>query len=359
MRNYFKLLLILCLLLQISCKKESNIFVNVKEVDFLNKSEITLEGKKVDIEVLGASKIILYDSLLMFITNNPEGQLEIYNTNTLNHLGSFCPEGRAKNEMMQAFAPTEQVIERDGHQYLVMVDPPNIFKEFDITESLKSGLTVFNDPIECFSIRDGEFMILGNDYDNRLEFERNRFYRDADVVDVPSKYTVYNNGEGREIKIYNRLMDIETPNKTNAYTGTLMKHHHKNFVIQSFQRMDYLLFMDFDSDNFFAVHQKGSISFDDTYVGSNAVNPLHFTDGASSSDYVMYLYWQGEYTQKETEGRWFPELQVFDWEGNFVSGFKMDRCVVAIEYDELHSQLFGLTDDENVVVYDMSKYLPK
>ena len=48
MRNYFKLLLILCLLLQISCKNESNIFVNVKEVDFLNKSEITLEGKKVD-----------------------------------------------------------------------------------------------------------------------------------------------------------------------------------------------------------------------------------------------------------------------------------------------------------------------
>ena len=156
----------------------------------MNKSEITLEGKKVDIEVLGASEIILYDSLLMFITNNPEGQLEIYSTNTLAFLGSFCPVGRAKNEMMQAVATTEQVIERDGHQYLVMVDPPNIFKEFDITESLKSGLTVFSDPIECFSLRDGEFMILGNDYGNRLEYERNRFYREEEVVDVPSTFSV-------------------------------------------------------------------------------------------------------------------------------------------------------------------------
>lgn len=348
------LLIILCLLLHVSCNNDPNILVDVKEVDFMDKSEIMLEGKKVDIEVMGATNIIIYDSLLMFTTNNPKGQLEIYSTNTLDSLGSFCPVGRAKNEMMKASVVTEQVINRDGHQYLVMIDAPNIYKEFDITESLKSGSTVISNSIEGMAIRDGEYMILGNDYDNRFEFVRNRFYSDTEVTKAPSKYTVYNNGKGKEIKLFNRLMNIETDNKINAYTGTLTKHHNKNFVIQGFQRMDYLLFMDFDSNNLFAVHQKGSTSFNDTYVGSKSINPLHFTDGAPSSDHVMYLYWQGEYTQKETAGRWFPELLVFDWEGNFVSGYKMDRSVIAIEYDELHSLLYGLTDKEEVVVYDMS-----
>ena len=123
---------ILCLLLQISCNKGPDILVDVKEVDFMNKSEIILEGKKVDIEVLGVGNMIIYDSLLIFSSDNPEGQLEIYSTNTLDSLGSFCKVGGARNEMLQAFFASEQVVERDGHQYLFMIDAPNILKEFDI-----------------------------------------------------------------------------------------------------------------------------------------------------------------------------------------------------------------------------------
>ncbi|MBO4560654.1 MAG: hypothetical protein J5705_01640 [Bacteroidaceae bacterium] len=357
MKHSSELLFILCLLLHVSCNKNPNILVDVKEVDFKNKSDIMLEGKIVDIEVLGAANMIIYDSLLMFTSHDPEGQLAIFSTNTLDHLGSFCPVGRAKNEMLNAFAATEQVINKDGHQYLIMIDAPNNYKEFDITESLKRGKTVIGDSKECLSMKYGEFMILGNDYDNRFEFEWNKFYGETDVTKVPSKYTVYKNGKGKEIKLFNSIMKNDVANKTAPYNGTLLKHHNKNFVIQSFQRMDYLLFMDFDSNILFAVHQKGSTSFNDTYVGNKSINPLNFTDGASTSKYVMYLYWQGDYTQKITEGKWFPELLVFDWEGNFVHGYKMDRCVVTIEYDEQHSLLYGITDNEDVVVYDMSNYL--
>lgn len=56
----------LALLLSVySCNRGPDILVDVKEVDFMNKSEIILEGKKVDIEVLGVGNMIIYDSLLM------------------------------------------------------------------------------------------------------------------------------------------------------------------------------------------------------------------------------------------------------------------------------------------------------
>lgn len=154
-------------------------------------------------------------------------------------------------------------------------------------------------------------------------------------------------------------MDIEPEvNKQIPYMGSLQKHPQRNLVVQSFQGMDYLLFMDFDADEYFAVHQQGSLTFNDTYVNSKSQMPPHFTDGAKSSKYLMFLYRQGEYTQKTTAGDWYPELLVFDWSGNYITGFKMDRVINMIEYDEIHKVLYGLNGDDELYAYDMEKVIP-
>ena len=72
----------------------------------------------------------------------------------------------------------------------------------------------------------------------------------------------------------------------------------------------------------------------------------------------MFLYRQGEYTQKTTAGDWYPELLVFDWNGNYITGFKMDRKISSIEYDEIHKVLYGINGDEELYAYDMGNFLP-
>ena len=353
--NY--ILFILGLLSTMSCNEDSNIQVDVHEVDFLNRTDDVIEGKLVKNELLGAKDIIVFDTLLMITTSNPEGQLQVFSLNTLEPLGAFCKKGRARNEMLNLSSITEQAYYRNGHLILALTDGPHPFKELDVTASLQSGNAEIISSQECLSGADGEFMILGNDYNYRYEYEKNIFGIE-EVTGVPARYTVYKDGKERELKFFKNLMDTESPNKTLPYIGSLYKHPQRNIVVQSFSNMDYLLFMDFDADKYFAIHQKGSLTFNDTYVHSKLQMPSHFTDGASSSKYLMFLYRQGDYTQKTTAGDWYPELLVFDWNGNYITGFKMDMRLRMIEYDEIHSVLYGLNNDEELYAYDMSKIMP-
>ena len=342
-------------LFAMSCNNKSKILIEDREVDFLNKTGDVIEGKLVKSDILGFDNIIIFDTLFMVTTWNPEGQLQVFSLNSLEHLGSFCKQGRARNEMLDASAVTEQAYYKNGHLILVMFDSPNTLKEVDITASLQSGNTEIISSQECLSTHDGELILLGNEYEYRYEYVRNIFGIN-EVTGVPSRYTVYKDGEKRELNFFGTLMDSESSAKELPYMGSLNKNPQRNIVVQSFQRMDYLLFMDFDADKYFAVHQKGSITFNDTFVYNNSPRPLHFTDGASSSEYLMILYRQGEYTQKTTDG--YPELLVFDWDGNYITGFKIDRTTYMIEYDEINKVLYGINDDENLYAYDMKNLIP-
>lgn len=352
-------LVVLISLFTMSCNRDPNIQVDVREVNFLNKTGNVIEGKLVKSEILGSTDIIVFDTLLMVTTSNPEGQLQVFSLNSLEYLGSFCKQGRARNEMSRAMFASEQVYYKNDHVILVLFEPPSTLKEVNVTASIQNGKTEIINSLETRIIaNDGEVIFLGNNYDNnyRFEYERNIFGVN-EVTDVPTRYTVYKDGKKRELKFFKTLINTES-DKTLPYRGYLHKHPKKNLIVQSFQNMDYLLFMDFDADKYFAIHQRGSITFNDTYIHSKSKMTPHFTDAAKSSEYLMFLYRQGEYTQKTTADNFYPELLVFDWDGNYITGFKMDRKLNRIEYDEINKVLYGRNIEEELYAYDMENLIP-
>ena len=62
----------------------------------------------------------------------------------------------------------------------------------------------------------------------------------------------------------------------------------------------------------------------------------------------------------ETPGSSFiVKVKFFDWDGNYITGFKTNLSIHAIEYDEIHKVLYGLDrDNEILYAYDMSHLLP-
>ena len=52
------------------------------------------------------------------------------------------------------------------------------------------------------------------------------------------------------------------------------------------------------------------------------------------------------------------EVLIFDWDGNYISGFKLDRQLSRIEYDEINHTLFGLDSNETIYAYDLEGILP-
>lgn len=341
----------------LSCtKKDSDILVDVKEVSYLNNTTSVIEGNKV-LDVLGANGLIVYDTLVMITTNNPEGQLQVYSVNELKHIGSFCKKGRANNELLEASAYTEQVLVKNNHINLVMFDVTGKIKEVDVTASLKAGYTVIGDCYDDRSIGEGEMMILDNNYKNRFEFERVSDDGHRNKRKMPCRYWLFKDDKKRELKIFNRpIVDIEENRKLMPYIGSLYKHPSRNIVVKNSTYMDYLLFLDFDSVKYFTIHQRDSRTYKDKFILEQPM-PAFFNDGASSDSYIMFLYRHGDYTRKETEGKWFPEVLIFDWSGNYINGFKMDRFIRFIEYDERNNTLYAINNDEELFVYDLDQIL--
>ena len=356
--------LIVVTLLSVSCRNQgSKLLLDVIEVDYLNRSESVIHGSLVPQEFIGANTFTLFDTLLMVMSNNPAGLLSVYSTNTLSHLGTFCQKGRARNEFQSdvSFCCRQAYI-KDGHVILPLAEYPNTLKLIDVTASIDNGGTVVTDVMECLSMDDGIFVILDDDYANRYEFWEYVPMSEQDDK-VPTKYYLYRDNNKKELIFFNELMKSESKNTILPYLGNLYKHPYKNKVVQSFERLDYLLYMDYDTENYFAVHQKGSLSFDDTFPRNNDPRTaLYFSAGTTSDQFVMFLYRHGDYTQKVTVDNPMPELLVFDWDGNFICSYKVDQPVRTIVYDEIHKMLYGLDASEHIYAYDLgsiANLLPK
>ena len=96
MRRLFISLSVLSLL--IACKRDPQIMTTVYDVDYVNHSDTFIYGNLIDREFIGADNMVLFDTLLMVMSNNNDGQLNVYGINSMKHLGTFCQKGRAKNE---------------------------------------------------------------------------------------------------------------------------------------------------------------------------------------------------------------------------------------------------------------------
>ena len=72
----FNLFLLLSLVM-VSCFNKKHISVPSKEIDCRNMADITIQGSKLDIEVLGVKDICICDSWLLFNTRDASGYLKI------------------------------------------------------------------------------------------------------------------------------------------------------------------------------------------------------------------------------------------------------------------------------------------
>ena len=333
---------------------------DVREVDYLNKTGDVIEGTFVR-EIMGGEQIMIYDTLLFVSTSNPEGLLEIYSiNNTLNKLGSFCKRGRAQNEM--TLIELVQPFTKDGHQFLLIVDGFMKMCEMDVTSSLEQGSAVITRTKMRPFYQSGKVAFINNDIDNTLDYIPR--YNNPEIEDntkeIRSKYTLLKGDEQTELKFFKAPTLVSDYGFVDEpYMGGISRHPSKNIVVNYFSYMNYLLFMDFDKNHYFAVHQKGSTTHEDLYVNQDPWIRT-FTSCLPTEEYVFIFYRDGEYANiLQEDNTWHPELLVFDWEGNYIKGFKMDRNSSTLAYDEKNKTLYTFTTQkEQLYAYDLSGLLP-
>ena len=85
------------------------------------------------------------------------------------------------------------------------------------------------------------------------------------------------------------------------YWGSLYKHPDKNLVMFSYDYMNYLLFFNMDTHKYYAIHQTGSMTFDDVApVVPEDGSIICFSFGAVSKNYIFMRYKAGDYADRKS-----------------------------------------------------------
>lgn len=100
------------------------------------------EGDTLDIPVLGVSDFVIKDSLLIVSNNDNAGRVSVLSLDGKTVLGKFLREGRGPGEIVSFNGVSmTQFSHRDGHLTACWTDYAGTLTEWDVTASLKDGLS--------------------------------------------------------------------------------------------------------------------------------------------------------------------------------------------------------------------------
>lgn len=370
-------LVLVSVLLVLSCgNRKSRLLFEVHEVDYRNKSDITLNGTEVEAEwPLEMRAIAVCDSFLLVKSGDNEHILYVY-SDDLKLKGGFGCIGRARNEFLSPSVQwsSAQILRNEqGDAMIPLVDMQQGTKLLDLQKSLETQSTVIaaqNDFLGRHTFEyynksfDGRVVMstvvrtqyLDNDINHRFSFFHpiTEGYEDK-VYTEPVFAITLDTARVKEIKMLSRF-EVKDADYVN---GFMIKHPSRNIAVQVLQIMDYILFFDLDNDRAFAIHQPGSPTFDDDLPAVDYTTRVPcFRDLAATESFFMVTYYNGDYCHNQTDvsdiEQAAPELLFFDWDGNFLKSFKLDTHVDDITYDEKNQILYGMdAANDRILRFDL------
>ncbi len=384
-------LVLVSVLLVLSCgNRKSRLLFEVHEVDYRNKSDITLNGTEVEAEwPLEMRAIAVCDSFLLVKSGDNEHILYVY-SDDLKLKGRFGCIGRARNEFLSTSVQwsSAQILRNEqGDAMIPLVDMQQGTKLLDLQKSLETQSTVIaaqNDFLgrHSYEYTDENYkgrrvvmstvvrtQYIDNDINHRFSFFHPITERYEDKVYTEPVFAItLDTTRVKEIKMLSRF-EVKDADYVN---GFMIKHPSRNIAVQALYILDYILFFDLDNDRAFAIHQPGSPSFDDDLPAiefmdiKNADGTVTYTstrvpcfrDLAATESFFMVTYYNGDYCHNQTDvsdiEQAAPELLFFDWDGNFLKSFKLDTHVDDITYDEKNQILYGMdAANDRILRFDL------
>ena len=270
----------------------------------------------------------------------------------------------------------------DGHLLLPLQDATTI-KVVDITASLISHKAVISEtrdyaPYTDIDIMIGDsparlrtmnkYMFLDNDIYKTLELTEGFSF---DFGDANAQYKIRHDTAYVEVPgILHDMEKLTGPQPEGKFSREFFKHPSRNLVIEPFMVLDYIMFYDLEGNRSFAIHQTGSLTWNEDPVEVPHYDDQgefdYFTeergcfgDVVATDSYFLVFYFGGDYSLADENKDWpRPELLLFDWDGNFRKSVMLDTYIDCAAFDEKNKILYGvpIEEPENEVLlsYDLS-----
>jgi hypothetical protein len=333
----------LCL---VSCGKKSIYKYEVREVSIATVPSKGIYGTELSIDLIGTNSLFVADSLLVADIQNGSKPyfFEIYNLNTESLVTGIGMYGRAKYEFLPIpVIPTRQYYTNYG-DIIVPVNDNGLIKELNLTQSVSRNNAVIENTYKGYSYKEASTVILDNDVQFAYRYAR----PDDNITEIkdllPKAELIKDGKVTRNIELFNSFMKDHRINKDQAeyyYWGKLLKKPDSDIVVLPMFLMNYILFFNLETDDFYAIHIDGSPTFQDGINGETALRC--FFSATATSEYI-YAKYSGDFNiVYEDNPDYAGRILKFDWEGNLIETYPIhDAVITDIAYSETNKKLYGL-----------------
>ena len=372
MRNICKnntvLLILAAVWMVFSCNRvdySSKYYMTLDTISYVTKFPNTYKLENsldVGTDVIGYHNFKIFDSLLIFATNDNEGFWSFVSLADKRTLGQFLRRGQGPNEFL--FSPSLQTranfFSDNGKQYIAIYDCQRgkVYK-MDIDESLKTG------KLSMSTMKESAPRFLFN----FVRLDADRFLcRTLDSTRTQQPRYIMNSQQNESNPVLEKLnrakvhVCLNPAYYFNIISAIIKYNQERDLVVEVPTMLNYLNLYSIDG------------SFEKTICIGKKLNSiekietLHLPDLVTTFyDLRLYDNFLGVVFVNETEmalqvtGRTkFPSIFLFDWEGNPLAELKLDRHLTSFDIDFSTGFLYGLDKiSEEFFRYDIRHILRK
>lgn len=358
-----RLIVVICIavILLPSCSNRKVLLLPTKEIEFNHVVLDTVHSVITEIEAIGQKNLYVHDSILFVDTYDKNAHLKLFSLNDYKPLANLCAQGRARNEFNDPWSVNEQFVGKGENTGLFMYDNYSTIKVINIAKSIEKGVTIVDSsmlaPVIC---KRGNSLLIPS---RNIWFNQyNVSYNDPrDGIFFPQRFTITDGETETDLKIFSRLMTL--PEGSNypffLYNCKMALKPDESKVVIAYGYMPYMFIIDVETRTGFALHEKGRVSFDDVYPDEDRTDiDICYGDIRLTDDYIIAVCYDGKQNDYGKDKSKMPVVRVFDWEGNILQAFTLDRTLNSMGYDERNKKLYGLDlRYEEIYEFDISKYI--
>lgn len=299
-----------------------------------------------------AGYMSVYDSLLLFITPQyPEHFLYVFDINSRDLVGQFCPKGRGPDDFLD-FYHSEQYLVKNGEIKLWGYDSRREAYLLNLTRSIERKQTVVDSMITINWIDDHtrpwalSFFLDSTSFLLKNQPEK--------VEDKPkafdlAAYHLYKgdlNHLSNEFKLFNRLPKASDNGQTVEmfYYSLDRINSQKNRLAMGMLYLSQINILDISSGELTGFQLKDTPNFDTL----NANEPkYYYGDICVDDQMILGLYFDSPAILQS------DIIHLYDWSGRFIKRIKLDHEVDQIAFDPVGKYLYGTTSLAKLFRYDL------
>lgn len=333
---------------------------SIKVVDptNVNIKEVKLTDLKINLPIYD---VYIYDSLIINSGINKNIIYNIINMNTKESIGNFCHRGKAQNEILETM-PISSIYKVRNELKTIIVDPnKSQLYEWNITKSIHTQTTIFDTIIPFKSLSKAmrpydyvEYMndstlitytqsCLLNPYEKEPELpfiELRAFSKDS----LYKKIYVFN-AVFHDNKPLANLSDIEYDQITPSYrfysSRTSIRPDHL-FIVQSMLYLGQLNIIDVTTGEIIGIRLKGTPDFS-LFKNARNINNFYFCGGLWTTNDRIFVGYNGGKEERNGNVKFLYE---FDWAGNIINIYNINRNVDELIYDKVNRLFYCFNSSE-------------